>query len=116
MHCILNGLAIKPIPDEIAALNDYGKLLIQCTKAFQVVNRMGTVAGRKIPHRQMVQKVKGRTFHLPLPVQETLKLLLSRTQVLCSPELFIMATSMPTPQKIVWSDLVSPRDVLAALS
>jgi len=24
-----------------------------------------------LPEKQMIQKVKGRTFHLPLPLQET---------------------------------------------
>jgi len=34
---------------------------------------MGTVINKKLPERQMTQKVKGRIFHLPLSLQETWK-------------------------------------------
>lgn len=50
---------------EIIFLNEFEKLLIQRAKAFQTV-KMGTVANKKIPQRLQIQKVKGRTFHLPL--------------------------------------------------
>jgi len=70
-YCVLNNLFVHDVPDVIASLNTFEKILIQRAKAFQTVVKMGTVINKKLPERQMIQKVKGRTFHLPLPLQET---------------------------------------------
>ena len=70
-RCILNGLLFEDVPEEIAQLNQYEKVLIQRAKAFQVVTKMKTVAGRRLPPSHMVNKIRGSTFHLPLPLQET---------------------------------------------
>ena len=67
------GLLFENVPIEIAQLNPYEKVLIQRAKAFQVVTKMKMVAGKRLPPSHMVSKVRGSTFHLPLPLQETLK-------------------------------------------
>ena len=46
-RCILNGLLFENVPIEIAQLNQYEKVLIQRTKAFLVVTKMKTVAGKR---------------------------------------------------------------------
>lgn len=47
--CILNNsLDVRPIPKEIAELNEFEKILIQRAKAFQVIARMDTVMGAVI--------------------------------------------------------------------
>ena len=51
----------------------FEKMLIQRTKAFQTIVKMDTVAKKNLPHHVKVDKLKGRTFHLPLPTNETLK-------------------------------------------
>jgi len=70
-YCILNNFFTHDVPDVIASLNTFEKIFIQRTKAFQTVLKIGTV-NKKLPQRQMIQKIKGRTFHLPLFLQETL--------------------------------------------
>jgi len=59
------------VPDIIASLNTFEKILVQKAKAFQTVVKMEIVINKKLPERQMIQKVKGRIFHLPLPLEET---------------------------------------------
>ncbi|KYN07689.1 hypothetical protein ALC62_01337 [Cyphomyrmex costatus] len=70
-YSVLNNLIVHNVPDEIASLKQYELILIQRAKAFQTIVRMGTVINKKIPQKHMIQKVKGRTFHLPLPQDET---------------------------------------------
>ena len=74
-RCILNGLCFNAIPKEISNLNECKKLLIQRAKAFQVVLRMKPVGGKKLSPSHLVNNVHGSTFHLPLPLHETLKCL-----------------------------------------
>ena len=71
-RCILNGLSFEPVPTEIVQLNQHERVLIQGVTAFQVITRMQTVAGKCLPTSHKVSKVKGSTFHLPLPLNETL--------------------------------------------
>jgi len=70
--CILNNLQVKAQSPEICGLNIYEKILIQRAKAFQVIQRMETVGGKRLSKVHMNHKVKGRAFHLPLPLEETL--------------------------------------------
>jgi hypothetical protein len=65
-------------------LNDYGKILIQRAKAFRVVTRMGTVTVKNRPNQQYIQKVKGRTFHLPLPLEKNLRKNADTTRSACT--------------------------------
>lgn len=77
---------------------------------------MGTVINKKLPQRQMVQKVKGRTFHLPLPLQETLYKLCSITDPIdMNPEFYILIRSIPTKSKIIWKEIVDVKKVFDAL-
>ena len=69
--CILNGLFVKDTPDEILNLNMYEKILIQKAKAFQTVVKMGTIMNKNLPNHVKIDKVQRKTFHLPLPLEET---------------------------------------------
>lgn len=71
---IINNLYSPSIPDVILSLNCFEKILIQRAKAFQVVVRMESISGRQPPRCNMIEKFVGRTFHLPLPIEETLKM------------------------------------------
>ncbi|KAF8792848.1 hypothetical protein HNY73_004397 [Argiope bruennichi] len=88
--CFLNDLHVSTVPPQITELNDYEKILIQRAKAFQVVMQMNPVANKHLPNRHMVKKVKGRTFHLPLPLEETLKKLPRPEHPITKPEMYIM--------------------------
>ena len=116
--CVKNKLYVEEMPKEISALNEYEKMFIQRAKAFQVVQRMETVskAKRNIPHQHMIQKVKGRTFHLPLPIEETLKKICKPTDPInINPEFYILVRSLPTKAKTVWEHLVNVKNVYNAL-
>lgn len=54
--CILNNLHVDKIPDIIVTLNEYEKILIQRTKAFQTVQKMGTVSKKKLPSSHLQKK------------------------------------------------------------
>jgi len=41
-NCVLNNLIVHDVPDIIASLNTFEKVLIQRAKAFQTVVKMGT--------------------------------------------------------------------------
>ena len=101
---------------EVAQLNQYEKVLIQRAKAFQVVTKMKTVAGKRLPPSHMVSKIRGSTFHLPLPLQETLKCLPTPDQPIPEHgELYILLRSIPTAKNVVWQDLVDINKVYSAL-
>lgn len=115
-YCVLNNLLVHDVPKVISSLNTFEKILIQRAKAFQTVVKMGTVINRKLPHRQMVQKVKGRTFHLPLPLQETLNKFCFNTDAInVNHELYILIRSVPTKSKIIWEEMVNVEKVFDAL-
>ena len=64
----------------------------------------------------MVSKVRGSTFHLPLPLQETLKRLPTPSQPIPGQgELYILLRSIPTAKNVVWQDLVDINKVHSAL-
>ena len=90
--------------------------MIQRAKAFQVVTKMSTVAGKRLPPSHMISKVRGLTFHLPLPLQETLKHLPTPDQPIPEHgELYILLRSIPTAKNVVWQDLVDINKVYKAL-
>ncbi|KAI5733727.1 hypothetical protein M8J76_015236 [Diaphorina citri] len=115
--CVLNDLHYAPVPDEIKNLNNFEKMLIQRAKAFQVVSCMIPVGKKHIPNRHAIKKVKGRAFHLPLPLDSTLKKLpkvedpLNKDQ-----ELFVLMRSSPSKNKVIWQDLVDVNKVYSALA
>ncbi|XP_058863591.1 uncharacterized protein LOC117970172 isoform X1 [Acipenser ruthenus] len=116
-RCVLNQMAVPRIPTEISCLNDYEKILIQRGKAFQTVSRISPVSSSKrLPHQQRVQKMHGRTFHLPLPLQETLSKLPPPNQALPDDmELHILVCGAPTKSKTVLEDIVDLNKVYNAL-
>ena len=69
--CILNNLVVKPLSDfmfyRISMITK--KMLIKRVSSFQVVQTMSCVSNKHMSYRQMIRKVKGRTFYLLL--QET---------------------------------------------
>lgn len=80
LTCRINNLEVLPVPEEIATLNDYEQILIQRAKAFQTVQRMATVMNKNLTPKYIASKVKGRTFHLLLPLEETLTKICSSTE------------------------------------
>ena len=115
-YCILNNLFANDVPEVISSLNQFEKMLIQRAKAFQTVVKMGTVFNKKIPERQKIQKVKGTTFHLPLPLQETFDKLCSKTDPInLNHELCILVRNIPTKSKIIWENLVDLKKIYEAL-
>ncbi|XP_074111642.1 uncharacterized protein LOC141535587 [Cotesia typhae] len=115
--CLLNNMYVGKIPNEIFALNEYEKVLIQRAKAFQVVQRLGTVAKKNLPHTMRIQKLKGQTFHLPLPIEETLKKICSTTDPLNKHhELYIVMRSIPTKSNVIWEKMVSLENVFRVLT
>ena len=89
---------------------------IQRGKAFQVVTKMKTVAGKRLPPSHMINKVRGSTFHLPLPLQETLKRLPTPDQAIPEHgELYVLLRSIPTAKNVVWQDLVDIHKIYKTL-
>lgn len=114
--CVLNDLYVSAIPPEISQLNEYEKILIQRAKAFQALISMKPIGKKLVPNRQMIKKVKGRTFHLPLPLEETLKTLPDpEDPINKNPELYILVRGVPTKSKIIWEDIVNVNKIYAAL-
>ena len=64
-RCVLNGLEVIPIPEELKKLDDLSKQLIQRAKAFQTVVRLGTYANKKVPSYNSLKACKGNMFFLP---------------------------------------------------
>ena len=61
--------------------------------------------------------VKGRTFHLPLPIEETIRKICPDTDPINkSHELYILVRSIPNKSKIVWENLVDLKIVWTALN
>ena len=114
--CILNSLYVKDTPEEISTLNMYERILIQRAKAFQTVVKMGTVMKKNLPNYVKIDKVKGRTFHLPLPLEETLEKICPDTDPLnTNHEIFVLIRSNPSKGKIIWEDYVDIKKIWRAL-
>lgn len=112
----MNGLDFGIVPEEIKILNPYKKILIQRATCFQTVTRVGTVAKKHLPSAHKIQKVHGTTFHLPLPLQETLKKLREPHQLLADDsELYILLRSIPSEKKVIWQELVDVHKMYNAL-
>ncbi|CAK1598246.1 unnamed protein product [Parnassius mnemosyne] len=107
---------VGSIPDEIKTLNNYETIVIQRAKAFQVVQRLGTVAKKKLPQTMRMQKLKGQTFHLPLPIEETLKKICSTTDPInTNHELYILIRSIPNKSNVIWESLVNLEKIFKVL-
>ena len=94
-RCILNGLHVVPIPEELAQLDCVSTQLIQRAKCYQTVVRLGTFTG-KVPIYNSLKACKGTMFFLPLPLNKTLATLneveqsSSAKSALQNPELYII--------------------------
>ena len=102
-HSVLNGLETKPVPKELSRLGPFGKQLIQKVKPFQTVVRLGTYMG-KIPKYNTLKVCKGTMFFLPLPLDNTKRVLEEalKSSKLPDPEVYIMVNGLPTKYKTVW--------------
>ena len=77
---------------------------------------LGTVAKKSLPSTHKIQKIHGTTFHLPLPLQETLKRLPEPHEALADTgELYILLRSIPSKRNVIWQDLVDVHKVYNAL-
>ena len=116
-RCVLNGLEVIPIPEELKNLDCLSKQFIQRAKSYQTVVRLGTYTN-KVPTYNSLQACKGTMFFLPLPLGKTLETL---DQVnhpvtsLASPELYIIVNGKPTTNKMVWRSLVNVKDIKGAV-
>ena len=70
-RCVLNRLYVEPVQQELSGLNALGRQLIQRAKCFQTVIRLGMYTG-KVPIYNATRALKGTTFFLSLPVQDTI--------------------------------------------
>lgn len=114
--CFLNKLDIEQPPLCITRLNEYEEMLIQRAKAFQVVTRMGAVSGKNRPRQEMMQKVIGKTFHLPLPLEKTLEKMPSPQQPIAPhQDLYILVRGLPSKQKLIFESFVNVNHVYEAL-
>lgn len=99
-------------------MNEFERILIQRAKAFQVIVRMNTVMGghnRKRPN-ESIKKIKGRVFHLPLPIENTLKKLPDpREAIISNQELMILVRGIPTKTRHMWQSYVDVKKVFEAL-
>jgi len=104
--CLLNNLQFDSVPECIAELNEFVKLFIQRAKAFQVIARMDTVMGghnKKRPNSDVIKKIKDRVFHLPLPIENTLKKLPNPEEAIMKNQDFtILVSGVPANKKSVW--------------
>lgn len=90
----------------------FEKVLVQRAKAFRTIVNMNTVMKKNVPHHVKIDKVQGRTFHLPLPLEETLKKNCPKTDALnIAHEIFIMVRSNPTKNKVIWRNYVDVEKV-----
>ena len=116
-RCVLNGLEVIPIPEELKILDCLSKQFIQRAKSYQTVVRLGTYTN-KVPTYNSLQACKGTMFFLPLPLGKTLE---TSDQVnhpvtsLASPELYIIVNGKPTTNKMVWRSLVNVKDIKGAV-
>ena len=121
-RCVLNSLYVETVPDELSRLNALERQLIQRAKSFQTVIRLGTYTG-KVPIYNATKAVKGTTFFLPLPLQDTITKLdtvdlpddVSSEGALPDPELYIIIDGQPTKDKTVWQSLVDVDSIKKAV-
>ena len=70
-QCVMNGLYVEHIPEELDSLSALENQFIQQAKCFQTVVQLGTYTG-KVPIYNRFKAAKGTMLFLPLPMQNTL--------------------------------------------
>ena len=121
-RCVLNGLEVVVVPQELANLDCLSRQFIQRAKAYQTVVRLGTYTN-KVPVYNSLKACKGNMFFLPLPLHKTMATLENvnecdeeREVSLASPELYIIVNCKPTKNKVVWRSLVYVDKIKVALN
>ena len=84
--------------------------------------RLGTYTG-KVPIYNATRALKGTTFFLPLPLQDTFDKLntvgltegISPEQILPDPELYIIINGSPTKDKVIWQSLLDVESMKKAV-
>ena len=111
-RCVLNGLKVVEVPNELAKLDCLSRQFIQRAKAYQTVVRLGTYTN-KVPMYNSLKACKGNIFFLPLPmhkIMETLGDVEEAEEALSNPELYIIVNCKPTKDKVVRHSLVDVND------
>ena len=116
-HCVLNGLKVVEVPNELAKLDCLSRQFIQRAKAYQ------TVVPRYL-HKQgaCVQLFKGvQGKHVLSPASHaqdygTLDDVEEAEVALSNPELYIIVNCKRTKDKVVWRSLVDVNDTKVALN
>ena len=70
-RCVLNGLEVVEVAQELANLDCLSKKFIQQAKIYQTVVRLGTYTN-KVPVYNSLKACKGNMFFLPLPLHKTM--------------------------------------------
>ena len=100
-RCVLNGLKVVEVPNELSKLDCLSRQFIQRAKAYQTVVRLGTYTN-KVPVYNSLKACKGNMFFLPLPMHKTMETLddVEEAEVaLSNPELYIIVNCKPTKDK-----------------
>jgi ATP-dependent DNA helicase PIF1 len=111
-RCALNGLDVDELPDSLKHLNLFETMLLQKSKCFQTVVRLGPVKHR-LPHSEKVLSVKGRVIYLPLPLEENNNML--PKGLAPNHELHVLVNGVPTKNKTIWQDIVRVDKLKAAM-
>lgn len=115
---VLNNMDPGEVPEVLKALKAFDKYLIQRAKPFQTVVRMDTVKGKGKGSRQKEknQKVKGKTFHLPIPLQPTLNKICPTNMAINEfSGLRILVNSIPSNTNLTYQDLCDVTQILTVL-
>ena len=113
-RCVLNGLEVEPVPQDLQKLDPLSNQLIQRAKAFQAVIRLGTYTG-KVPSYNSLKACKGTMFFLPLPLEKTVQTLeavenkvIGASARLPNPEVYMIVNSKPSEKrKFIWQSLIN---------
>ena len=116
--CVLNGLKVVPIPQELNNLDSLSCQLIQLAKCYQKIIRLGTYT-TKVPKYNSLKACKGTMFFLPLPFNKTVNTLDDiknhNQTTLPNPELYIVINGKPTKGKVIWHSLVNVSNIGVAI-
>ena len=123
-RCVLNGLEVEPVPQNLQKLDPLRKQLIQRAKAFQAVIRLGTYTG-KVPSYNSLKACKGTMFFLPLPLERTMETLeavenkaVGASASLPDPEvyMYMIVNSKPSQKReFIWQSLINVDKLKGAL-
>ena len=105
-QCYKNNLSVPTNRGSIIDLNYLELLLVKRAHPFQIITMPHTASGKRIPSNQAQRKARGTSIHLPIPIVETLKTVLSDNEVIRTCNLHIAVRSAIGNKSIVWQDFV----------